>query len=108
MNFNEYQKNALRTAHERTPIKLIENGVMGLCGESGECIDIYKKYKHQCHELNEVKLIEEAGDVLWYLANLCEGLGVSLEQVAIQNIRKLERRYPDGFDSSRSINRGKE
>ncbi len=44
------------------------NGVMGLCGESGEVIDILKKHLSQGHELNKEKMAEELGDVAWYLA----------------------------------------
>lgn len=45
------------------------------------------------------------GDVLWYIAILCEGLGVDMERVMKRNIQKLKKRYPDGFDAKRSVNR---
>jgi NTP pyrophosphatase (non-canonical NTP hydrolase) len=50
-------------------------------------------------------MIEELGDVLWYCAELACGLGVTLDEVAMRNIDKLRRRYPEGFDAERSINR---
>ena len=50
-------------------------------------------------------MIEELGDVLWYCAELACGLGVTLEEVAMKNIGKLRRRYPEGFSAERSINR---
>ena len=85
--------------------EMLINGVMGLCGESGETIDIVKKHLFHGHELNKDKLTEELGDVAWYLAETCTALGVSLEQVMENNIEKLRRRYPEGFSSYRSIHR---
>lgn len=109
MKMNEYQALARRTSNTNGPEqasydKLI-NGVMGLCGEAGECIDVVKKTMFQGHELDTDKLIEELGDVLWYCAELASGLGVSLEDVALINVEKLRERYPNGFEAERSINR---
>lgn len=108
MNMNEYQKLAQRTANTKTIYDKIENGVLGLCGETGECADILKKYLHQGHEFEHEKMLEELGDVLWYVAELAFGLGVTLEEVAERNIEKLKRRYPQGFEAERSINREEE
>lgn len=109
MRLNEYQQLARRTSSTDGPEKAsydkLINGVMGLCGEAGECIDVVKKMMFQQHELNADKLIEELGDVLWYCAELASGLGVSLEDVAQINVEKLKGRYPDGFDAERSRNR---
>jgi NTP pyrophosphatase (non-canonical NTP hydrolase) len=81
------------------------NGVMGLCGESGEVIDIVKKHLAQGHELDRDKLIKELGDVAWYLAETATALDVDLEEVLAGNIAKLKARYPEGFSAERSINR---
>ena len=106
MTLNEYQILAHRTTnHELTNQGLIENGVMGLCGESGECIDIVKKSLFQGHPLDREKLIDELSDVLWYAAELATGLEVALSDVAQHNIDKLTARYPDGFSSEKSIHR---
>ena len=105
MDFNEYQKQALRTAGVKDNTGLILNGVMGLAGESGECIDMVKKQMFQGHELDAAKMLDELGDVLWYVAITAEGLGLSLEEVAEYNITKLTKRYPEGFAADRSINR---
>ena len=106
MTMNEYQQLAQRTCNiTRTASSKIENGCMGLCGEAGECIDLLKKYFYQGHELDREKMIEELGDVLWYCAELAEGLGVTLGEVAQRNVEKLRRRYPEGFDPERSRNR---
>ncbi len=105
MDFNEYQNLAMRTASGSSKDNLILNGVMGLCGEAGECIDIVKKHLFQGHDLNKEKLIDEASDCFWYLAILASGLGISLEEIASHNIEKLKKRYPNGFDTDKSINR---
>ena len=81
------------------------NGVMGLCGESGEAIDIVKKHLAQGHDLDREGLIKELGDIAWYLAETATALDVSLEEVLERNIEKLRKRYPEGFDTKKSQNR---
>lgn len=107
---NDYQRMAMRTASgvDRVGNGRLLNGVMGLNGEAGECIDIMKKHLFQGHELDREHLIEELGDCAWYLAVSCEALGVSLGECMQRNIDKLATRYPEGFDKARSINRSAE
>lgn len=81
------------------------NGVMGLCGESGEVIDIVKKHLAQGHSLDKEKLAKELGDVAWYLAETAYAIGYPLEEILQMNIDKLKTRYPDGFDPEKSMNR---
>ena len=78
---------------------------MGLCGESGEAIDIVKKWFAHGHELDRDGLIKEIGDVAWYIAEIAHALGVSLEEVLVRNINKLKERYPEGFSTADSVNR---
>ena len=105
MNFEEYLKDAQRTASTVNSKYKIINGAMGLSGEAGEVIDLVKKHMFQGHEIDIEKLIDEAGDCLWYIAEIAAGLGVTLEEIARHNIDKLWNRYPEGFDSVRSTNR---
>ena len=106
MTINEYQKLAMSTLNPALDKKdVLINGVMGLCGESGEVIDIVKKWLAQGHELDRDKLIRELGDVAWYLAETAYALDVPLEEVLEGNIRKLKARYPDGFRTENSLNR---
>ena len=105
MDIREYQKLVLTTAPPLSLNDLVINGAMGLNGEAGEVIDIVKKWMYQGHNLNEAKLMDELGDVLWYVAILAHGLEVSIESLLEANIEKLKARYPDGFDAERSINR---
>ena len=105
MELNKYQELAQRTSNGKSNYDKIENGCMGMCGEAGETIDILKKHKHQGHQLDVEKLIDEAGDCLWYIAELASGLGITLEGIAKHNIAKLAKRYPQGLEEERSINR---
>ena len=102
---NEYQKAAMRTNPEKDLEKNLVNAALGLCGETGEVADLIKKWKNQGHSLDEDKLIEELGDVMWYIALAADSLGYTLSEIASKNIRKLKIRYPYGFDSNKSINR---
>ena len=105
MTGTEYQQKAMRTASEKSKMDLLENGVMGLCGEAGECIDVVKKYLYQGHKLDKLKLKDELGDVLWYVAITCQALGITLDDVMEHNVKKLLLRYPEGFEAERSIHR---
>ena len=92
MKINEYQELAMRTLNQKLDKKdVLINGVMGLCGEAGEAIDIVKKHLAQGHELDKEKLIKELGDVAWYLAETAYALDVDLETVLIKNIEKLKK-----------------
>lgn len=109
MTINEYQKLAMTTLNPALSEKdVLINGVMGLCGESGEAIDIVKKHLAQGHELDRDALIKELGDIAWYLAETATVLGVSLEEVLTLNIEKLKKRYPEGFNIEKSIERADE
>ena len=81
------------------------NGVMGLCGEAGEAIDIVKKHLAQGHALDREGLIKELGDVAWYLAETATALGIGLDEVLERNIDKLRKRYPEGFSTEKSQHR---
>ena len=106
MTINEYQTLAMRTLNPALSRKdVLINGVMGLCGESGEAIDIVKKWLAQGHELDKEHLAKDLGDVAWYLAETAFALDIPLEDILAANIEKLKKRYPEGFASERSIRR---
>ena len=103
---DEYQKKAMATLNPAlSKSDVLLNGVMGLCGESGECIDLVKKHLHQGHALDKAKLCKELGDVAWYLAETAYALDLSLEEVLRGNLDKLKKRYPQGFAVEKSVNR---
>lgn len=103
MTANEYQKAAMRTASGRCYD--IANAAMGISGEAGEVTDLVKKAMFQGHELSKGKVIEELGDLMWYAALMAELVGTTLEEIMDANIKKLWKRYPDGFSEQASVNR---
>lgn len=106
MNINEYQKLAMTTLNPELSKKdVLINSVMGLCGESGEAIDIVKKWLAHGHELDKEHLKKELGDIAWYLAEAATALDMDLEDILQANIDKLKRRYPEGFSTANSVNR---
>ena len=106
MQVNEYQELAMTTLNPELSKKdVLINSVMGLCGESGEAIDIVKKWLAQGHELDKEHLAKELGDIAWYLAEAATALDLPLEDIFQANIEKLKKRYPEGFEASRSMAR---
>ena len=105
LTLNDYQRMARRTAETKGKSDKMEEALFGLAGEVGELCDHYKKYMHQGHDLDYNHMAEEAGDLLWYLAEIADALGLTLEDIARRNIDKLRKRYPDGFDPERSRTR---
>jgi NTP pyrophosphatase (non-canonical NTP hydrolase) len=106
MDLNKYQKLAGRTARLDAEIghrRIV--ATLGLCGEAGEFADHVKKIVGHDHPLQEERMKSELGDVLWYVAEVCSSFGWSLGDVAYENLLKLKRRYPDGFDAEKSLNR---
>ncbi|MFD1203571.1 nucleoside triphosphate pyrophosphohydrolase family protein [Sporosarcina contaminans] len=110
MSLLEYQELSKRTmpgpATSPEEFKLnVSNYAMGLAGEAGEVVDLLKKHLHHGHEIDKAALIGEIGDVLHYASGLCSMLGIDFEEVGRSNIKKLEKRYPNGFCEADSINR---
>lgn len=108
MTLNEYQREAMRTASgmcAKCSDNLLLNGAMGLNGEAGEVIDLLKKHMFQGHELDKGHIAKELGDCLWYIAIAAEGAGYTLDAIADMNVKKLRKRYPDGFEAEKSIHR---
>lgn len=106
LSMQDYQK-----AAERTAVTDMDNKTMHLAwslaiaGEAGELANQTKKVFIHGHPYEKEKLIEELGDILWYIAVYAQGIGSNLEEVATENIKKLDKRYPNGFSTSESINR---
>lgn len=116
MNSNSYQE----TAYEFSSLKDVPddaqivitgkqwklvNMVLGMVGEAGEVADMLKKHLFQGHPLDEYAMGEEVGDTQWYVAGAAKVLGYYLDSIQQSNIRKLTRRYPNGFEAERSVNR---
>ncbi|HET8707606.1 MAG TPA: nucleoside triphosphate pyrophosphohydrolase family protein [Pseudomonadales bacterium] len=103
MDFDQFQALSRRT---QPPAEhLLGHSALGIAGEAGEVVDVVKKHTYQGHELDVPKLVDEMGDILWHLCEMCDAIGVPFSAVASRNVAKLQERYPDGFDPERSRNR---
>lgn len=99
----------MRTEHNVAPERLL-TAAIGLSSESGEFGDLVKKCLFQGKPLDEATrthMKKELGDVIWYLAQGCLALGVTIDDVIYTNIDKLEQRYPNGFEKVRSENKAR-
>jgi len=106
MNFTDYQSLAARTlGRDRTPEQQLANAALGLTGEAGETAELIKKHLFHATPLDRDAMIKELGDCLWYIAAFATVLDIPMSDIAERNIEKLRRRYPNGFDPERSINR---
>lgn len=73
------------------------HGALGISGEAGELLDAVKKHVMYGKELDKVNVLEELGDICWYMAIALEAVGSSFEEIMQLNQDKLEKRYPGGF-----------
>ena len=82
---------------------------LGMSAECGELVEIIKKIMLQGKSYNEDNIIhmkKEAGDVLWYMSQLCIALDTTFEELMEINYQKLSARYPEGtFSVYKSENR---
>lgn len=107
MKANEYQELAARTINPRLyDYEIEQHAIHGLAGEVGELHSIYQKC-YQGHDFDEEHAKKELGDLLWFVAEYCTAMNWKLEEVMELNIEKLMKRYPDGFEDVKSINREK-
>jgi len=90
-------------------INRLTTAAVGISAEGGEFMEIVKKMVFQgkpWDEHNREHLIIELGDVMWYVAQACMALEVSVDDVVARNVEKLKKRYPGGeFDIYYSENR---
>jgi NTP pyrophosphatase (non-canonical NTP hydrolase) len=106
MKMNQYQDLTARTApHFDDLVEEITAWTMGIAGESGEIADFVKKAVWHKHPWDHEKLAYELGDLMFYISRLANVIGYSLDEIAVMNIKKLYRRYPDGFSPEASLNR---
>ena len=100
MNFDHYQKEALRT--DRVPVRDHADDVLslvvpmlGLAGETGQLLSEYKKHLRdgEAHRLFKERVSEELGDLLWYIANVASKFDLELDEIAAANLAKLKARW---------------
>lgn len=119
MNANEYQVLAMRTEADQEAIlkrlvdlgpeaMRLDNAARGLAGDAGEVSTAVMKFIEYGRPLDVSNVVEEVGDCLWRLAQVCETIGVSLEECMSANIRKLKVRYPEKYTDEICARRDKE
>jgi NTP pyrophosphatase (non-canonical NTP hydrolase) len=100
MTFQEYQEESRKTAIYPNKDNNFIYPTLGLAGEAGEVAEKIKKVLRDGNGIvspeKKEELTKELGDVLWYVANLSKELGISLEDVAKNNIEKLQSRQQRG------------
>lgn len=112
MTGKEYQNLAMRTNDHKNSDRIIKkinnnqlvnsdeliipdiggvlNGCLGLAGESGEVLDLIKKWVFHENELHVEHLKKELGDVMWYVAMICESMELDIDEIFQMNINKLK------------------
>jgi len=100
MEISEYQKLSRHTAGYPAIGHPVIYPTLGLTNEAGEVAGKIKKvFRDKGGEINEETrsaLAAELGDVLWYLAQVCTELDLSLDEVAEANLSKLLDRQARG------------
>lgn len=121
LRVNDYQWDALQTSPgvkayeamperighrdpEKVPMALI-HGVMGVSSEAGELSDAVKKSLIYGTPLDTVNILEECGDLLWYIAITLNAAGFTMEEAMRKNLAKLRARYPGGFSEKSATTR---
>ena len=100
ITMKEYQLAALRTAKDMGSLQQnLINTALGISSEGGKITGLVQGACVYGKEVNIAALIEKAGDVLWFLTLLSHCMGVTLEDVAKENIRKLKLRFPQGYSA---------
>lgn len=122
MTGNEYQKLAMRTNDDKAGERMnkrdfdlrlyhnanlpdLINACLGLAGETGELLDMVKKYVFHEKPLDTEHLKKELGDCMWYVALFCKAMSWDLDDIIQMNIDKLKARYSDGFSTDLSNHR---
>ena len=106
MNLKEYQKLCKTTAQEfESKEKEIFTWGLGIVGEAGDVAGCIKKtFSHNNDQKKGIK--ENLGDTLWYTAMICNFFDWELEDILKENIKKLKKRYPQGFKKKTAQRKG--
>ena len=100
-----YQQRAMLTAKRRDFSFDLMHSALGLSSEAGEFTDAVKKTLVYGKALDKENLLEELGDLCWFIALACEVLNVEMTDIMEQNIEKLKKRYPEKYSDELAIQR---
>lgn len=103
--FDVYQEHASRTAKEMDQISDIIHATLGMASEAGELTSSVKSWMAYGNPLDVKNIVEEMGDIMWYIALMCKTLNIKMEDVAVNNIAKLYERYPEKYSDEDAVAR---
>jgi len=108
-DYSHFAARLFELEREGFPTQRLLTAAVGMCAEAGEFTEVVKKIAFQGKPVNEDNLFHlkrELGDIMWYVAQACIGLNISLDEIMEMNVEKLVARYPGGeFDVHHSENR---
>ena len=103
---DEYQARCIWTAKDQMSQRDTHmSWSLAIAGEAGELANLTKKVFVHGHAYDQDRVVDELGDILWYIAVYADALGVPLSEVAERNLAKVARRYPNGFSTEASVHR---
>lgn len=114
IDFEQYIKDATATESPRRDLNTVDvhfrtlHAALGIATESGELLDMLKKTIFYGKPFDRTNLIEECGDMFWYVALLCDANEIDLKDILDRNIAKLKARYPEKFTEHAANNRNLE
>ena len=94
--------NRIRDLEQSSDIHRLLTAAVGMSAEGGEFLEIVKKmiFQGKPYNADNIRHLKiELGDVLWYVAQACMALDISLDEITDMNIDKLSKRFPDGHFS---------
>lgn len=101
----QYQTLAMRTNKAMSMQMMLMHAAMGIASDGGEAVDVIKAHTIYNKPLDTGHLVEELGDLLWFVALAANTIGYNLENIARHNVEKLQRRYPDKYSDELAIAR---
>lgn len=107
MQSKEYIDKAMRTCIHDDAGDMIREAAAGIASEAGEVLSLIRKWEFQGHPLLPDQIIDEMGDVFWFMAEMATALDITFEEICQRNLDKTLDRYPHGFDPFLSLNRAK-
>lgn len=119
MNPNEYQKAALTKQADQSSISAwvysegrmatqLNNAARGIAEEAGECNAVVKRWLEYKKPLDRERGLDEAGDVLWRVAQYLDALGYTMEDAMVANLKKLGVRYKEGFTNEEAADENRD
>jgi NTP pyrophosphatase (non-canonical NTP hydrolase) len=105
MELDRYQELARRTAKPLEQRDDLIHAALGVTSDAGELATQIKAHVIYGKPLDKVNVVEECGDVLWFVCRMLDAVGVSLNDCAAHNIGKLQKRYPDRYTDQAALER---